>query len=62
LMEKAATEWEAIKAAVTVQCERLEQVSDDLEDRFAWRIILRTAAWLLLALALGILIGHYWIR
>jgi hypothetical protein len=62
LMEKAATEWEAIKAAVTVQCERLEQVSDDLEDRFVWRIILRTAAWLLLALALGILIGHYWIR
>jgi hypothetical protein len=62
LMEGAASEWEKIKASTTAQCERLEQVSYDLQDRFAWRVILRTAVWLLLALGYGICIGHYWIR
>ena len=62
LMESAASEWEKIKASTTAQCERLEQVSSDLQDRFAWRVILRTAFWLLLALGIGLCIGHYWIR
>jgi hypothetical protein len=62
LIENAASEWEKIKANTTVQCERLEQVSNDLQDRCAWRVILRTAVWLLLALGIGLYIGHYWIR
>ena len=62
LMESAASEWENIKASATAQCERLEQVSNDLQDRFAWRVILRTAVWLLLALGIGLGIGLYWIH
>ena len=62
LMESAASEWENIKASTTAQCERLEQVSNDLQDRFAWRVILRTVAWLLLALGIGLCIGHYGIH
>ena len=62
LMENAASEWKEIKASTTAQCERLEQVSNDLQDRFAWRVILRTAVWLLLALGIGLCIGYYWIH
>ena len=62
LMESAASEWEKIEASTTAQCERLEQVSNDLQDRFAWRVILRTVAWLLLALGIGLCIGHYGIH
>lgn len=62
LMEIAAAEWNGIKASTAVQCERLEQISNDLQDRFAWRVILRTAVWLLLALGIGLCIGHYWIH
>ena len=62
LMENAASEWKGIKASTTAQCERLEQVSNDLLDRFAWRVILRTAVLLLLALGIGLCIGHYWIH
>src|SRR5208282_1652634 len=62
LMESAAVEWEKIKASTTAQCERLEQVSNDLQDRFAWRVMLRSAVWFLLALGYGLCIGHYWIR
>jgi len=40
----------------------LEQVSNDLQDRFAWRVMLRSVAWFLLALGYGICIGHYWIH
>jgi hypothetical protein len=56
------SEWESTKASTKAQCERLEQVSDDLQDRFAWRVMLRSVAWFLLALGYGICIGHYWIR
>ena len=62
LMESAVLEWKGIKASTTSQCEQLEQVSNDLQDRFAWRVILWTAASLLVALGYGICIGHYWIR
>ena len=62
LMESAVSEWKGIKTSTTAQCERLEVVSNDLQDRFAWRVILRTAVWLLLALGYGICIGHYWIH
>ncbi len=62
LMESAVSEWESIKASTTAQCERLEQVSNDLQDRFAWRVMLRSVAWFLLALGYGICIGHYWIH
>ena len=58
LMESAVSEWGKIKASTTAQCERLEQVSNDLQDRFAWRVILRTGAWLLLALGIGYCLGH----
>jgi vacuolar-type H+-ATPase subunit I/STV1 len=62
LMESAAAEWKKIKASTTAQCERLQQVSNDLQDRFAWRVMLQSVAWFLLALSYGICIGHYWIR
>jgi hypothetical protein len=62
LMESAVSEWRSIKASTTAQCERLEQVSNDLQDRFAWRVILRTAAWLLLAVGIGLYTGRFWIR
>ena len=62
LMESAATEWRGIKASTTVQCERLKQVSHDLQDRFAWRVIFRSVAWFLLALGYGICVGRYWTR
>jgi hypothetical protein len=61
-MENAASVWREIKNTTTAQRERLEQVSNDLQDRFAWRVILRSVAWFLLALGYGICIGHYWIR
>ncbi|MGA2281101.1 MAG: hypothetical protein ABSG80_12445 [Verrucomicrobiota bacterium] len=53
LMERATAQWEVIKADTTAQCERLEQVSDDLQDRFAWRKIIWWAAWTLVAFGLG---------
>jgi hypothetical protein len=62
LMESAVSEWRGVKASVTAQCERLEQVSNDLQDRFAWRVMLRSVAWFLLALGYGICIGHFWPR
>jgi hypothetical protein len=62
LMESAASDWRDIKASTTAQCEQLENVSNDLQDRFAWRVLLRSCAWFLLALGYGICIGHYWTR
>ena len=62
LMESAVSEWKGIKASTTAQCERLEQISNDLQDRFAWRAMLRSVAWFLLALGYGLCIGHYWIH
>lgn len=53
LMENAESEWTQVKSKTTVQCARLEQVSKDLEDRFAWRIIIWWAVCILLAVGLG---------
>jgi hypothetical protein len=49
LMESAAAEWRGIKANTTVQCDQLKQVSHDLQDRFAWRVMLRSVVWFFLA-------------
>jgi hypothetical protein len=62
LMETAASDWNDIKASTTTECHRLQQVSNDLQDRFAWRVMLRSVAVFLLALGYGIFIGHYWTR
>ena len=59
LMEGAAVEWEKIKASTTAQCEWLEQISDDLQDRFAWRVILQLAIFFLLVSGISVLAGHY---
>ena len=62
LMESAASEWGKIKASTTAQCERLQQVSHDLQDRFAWRVILWAVFWFSLTLGFGMLVGHCWIH
>ena len=62
LMESAVSEWKGIKASTTAQCERLEQVSNDLQDRFAWRVSLWGVFWISLTLGFGMFIGHYWIH
>ena len=59
MMDSAASQWKDIRASTTAQCERLEQISNDLQDRFAWRVILELAIFLLLVLGLGVLVGHY---
>lgn len=59
LMDSAAAEWKGIKNSTTTQCERLEQVANDLQDRFAWREILWGAFWFSLAVGFGVFIGHY---
>lgn len=53
LMDAAASEWQGIKASTTEQCRHLEEISGNLEDRFAWRMILWWAAWSLVVLGLG---------
>jgi hypothetical protein len=52
LMENAASEWTQVKSKTTAQCARLEQVSKDLEDRVAWRVIIWWAVCILLAFGL----------
>ena len=37
-------------------------IDTHMADRFAWRVLLRTAVWPLLALGIGLCIGHYWIH
>jgi hypothetical protein len=53
LMDSAAFQWKDIKTSTTAQCEQLEEVSNDLQDRFAWRKIIWWAAWTLVAFGLG---------
>jgi len=59
LMESAASQWKDIRASTTAQCAQLERVSNDLQDRFAWRVILWAVFWFSLAITLGALFGHY---
>lgn len=59
LMESAASEWESIKTSTTAQCARLEQVTNHLDSRFAWRVLLTALFWFSLAIVLGVLFGHY---
>ena len=61
-MEYAASEWLGIKTNTKAQCERLEKISSELQDRFAWRVILWWAAGLSVAFGLGYCFGHHWIR
>jgi hypothetical protein len=53
LMESAASEWRGIKASTTAQCKHLEEISGDLQDRCAWRVVVWWAAWLSAAFGLG---------
>jgi hypothetical protein len=53
LMDGAVSEWNGAKARMSVQCERLEEVSNDLQNRFAWQTILWWAVSVLLAFGLG---------
>lgn len=59
LMESAVSEWEGIKANTTAQCNRLEQVADDLDNRFVWQTLLTALLRYSLAIVLGLLLGHY---
>jgi hypothetical protein len=59
LMESAASEWKGIKTSTTAQCARLEQVTNHLNTRFSWRVLLTALLWFSLAIALGVLFGHY---
>jgi hypothetical protein len=59
LMESAVSEWKGIKASTTAQCGRLEQVADDLDNRFVWQTLLTALLRFSLAIVLGVLLGHY---
>ena len=41
LMEDATDEWRGIKAVTNAQCRHLEEISNSLQDRFAWRVMLQ---------------------
>ena len=59
LMDGAALEWQALKACTTHERERLEQISNSLQERFSWRGLLWSCVRFLLVLGYGICIGHY---
>jgi phosphoenolpyruvate-protein kinase (PTS system EI component) len=61
-MEHAECEWENIKTSTMAHCKRLEEVSNDLRDRFAWRVIIWWMVGLSVAFGLGYCSGHLWIR
>ena len=53
LMESAAHEWKGLQASTQTQCQQLQEISESLQDRFAWRMIIWWAAWMLVAFGLG---------
>jgi len=53
LMDGAASEWNSAKTRMSIQCEWLEKVSNDLQSRFAWQTIMWWAVSVLLAFGLG---------
>ena len=61
-MEDAESEWRNIKTSTTAQCKRLAEISGDLQERFAWRVIIWWAAGLSVAFGLGYCFGLHWIR
>jgi hypothetical protein len=58
-MEAATKEWSGIKANTMAEVERLQQISNDLQTRFSWRVLLWSAFWFLATLVLGVFLGHY---
>jgi cell division septum initiation protein DivIVA len=52
-VEDAAYDWRNVKAQAKAQCEQLQKISNDLQDRFAWRVIIWWAVCILLAFGLG---------
>ena len=58
-LEKGVSEWKGIRTSATAQCQELRQVCDDLQNRFAWQVILEKTIWFLVILGNGILAGHY---
>lgn len=59
LMVEATSQWEHVRARATAECERLQRISNDLQDRFAWRVMLQFAAFFLLVSGISLLAGHY---
>jgi DNA repair exonuclease SbcCD ATPase subunit len=53
LLGTAASELQGIKASAKAECDRLQTVSNDLQNRFAWQTILWWGVCLLLAFGLG---------
>jgi len=58
-MEDAESQWRNIKTTTTTQCNRLEEVSKDLQDRFALRVIIWWAAGVTIIFGLGYCFGHH---
>jgi hypothetical protein len=59
LMANATSQWEHVRARATAECERLRQISTDLDNRFAWQVMLQIAAFFLLVSGISVLAGHY---
>jgi hypothetical protein len=59
LMAHATSQWEHVRARATAECERLRQISNDLDNRFAWRVMLQFAAFFALVVGFSVLAGHY---
>ena len=53
LVDGAVSEWNGARARMSVQCGRLEEVSNDLQSRFAWQTIMWWAVAVLLSFGLG---------
>lgn len=59
LIAEATSQWEHVRARATAECERLRQISNDLDNRFAWRVMLQFAIFFLLVSGISVLVGHY---
>ena len=59
LMANGTSQWDHVRARATAECERLHTISNDLQDRFAWRVMLQFAAFFLLVSTVSVLAGHY---
>ena len=62
LMDRAVSEWRTIKVDTKEERDRLQQVSNALQDRFAWQELLWDAVRYLTAIGLGLFLGHYYWR